>query len=157
MYVQLLSSLHRYRFFVARMLPGRRSLTAIHARQHATHKNITTMAPPTGLLLGRNPRKPTHRVGSLIGEGACSSVFELESIDGVSEEKFAIKIAPLSDKPPSKKRKPTPVERNANLLHHETLMYTAQLNKLRGTYIPYLPSSKGPPHSGDVDGTCLVI
>ena len=116
-----------------------------------------TMAPPTGLLLGRNPRKPTHRVGNLIGEGACSSVYELESLDGISDEHFAIKIAPLPPpKPSSKKRKPTPVERNANLLNYETIMYTAQLNKLRGTYIPAIPSSKGPPQSGDVDGTYPV-
>jgi serine/threonine protein kinase len=32
-------------------------------------------------------------------------------------------------------------------------MYKAQLNKLRGKYIPYLPSAKGPPQSGDVHGT----
>lgn len=108
-------------------------------------------------MLGRNPRKPTHRVGNLIGEGACSSVYELESIDGVSDEKFAIKIAPLSAKTPSKKRKPTPMERNANLLNYETLMYTAQLNKLRGTFIPSLPTSKGPPVSGDVDGKRELI
>jgi len=115
------------------------------------------MAPPTGLLLGRNPKKPTHRVGKLIGEGACGSVYELESIDGVSDEKFAVKIAPLPEtKALSKnKRKPTAVERNANLLNHETIMYKAQLNKLRGTFIPKLPSSKGPPESGDVDGMCF--
>lgn len=79
-------------------------------------------------------------------------MYELESLDGISEENFAIKIAPLPPPSSSKKRKPTPVERNANLLNYETLMYTAQLNKLRGTYIPALPSSKGPPQSGDVDG-----
>jgi hypothetical protein len=33
-------------------------------------------------------------------------------------------------------------------------MYKAQLNKLHGKYIPYLPPAKGPPQSGDVDGTC---
>lgn len=115
------------------------------------------MAPPTGLLLGRNPRKPTHRVGKLLGEGACSSVYELKSIDDSSEEEWAVKIAPLSQKTPSKKkRKPTPLERNANLLNHEKIMYTAQLNKLRGTFIPRLPTMKGPPEFGDQDGEIFV-
>ena len=113
-----------------------------------------TMASPVGLEIGNNPRKPTHRVGKLIGTGECSSVHELELIDGDSVEKFVIKLAPI---PPPKKsksrRKLTPIERNANLLFHETLMYKAQLNKLHGKYVPYLPSAKGPPQSGDVDGT----
>ena len=112
------------------------------------------MALPVGLQIGNNPQNPTHRVGKLIGTGACSNVHELEAIDGSSVEKFAIKLTPIPPrKKPSSKRKPTPVERNANLLNHETLMYKAQLNKLHGKYIPYLPPAKGPPQSGDADGT----
>ena len=124
-----------------------------HNTTQSKNKNPeSTMAPPKGLSLGRNPRKPTHRVGNLIGEGACSSVYELEVLNGDCSESFAIKLAPLPATTKPSKRKATPIERNANLLNHEAIMYTAQLNKLRGSYIPYLPSSKGPPQSGDVDG-----
>jgi hypothetical protein len=110
------------------------------------------MASPVGLQIGNDPRKPTHRIGKLIGTGACSSVHELEVIDGGSVEKFVIKLTPIPPPKKSSKRKPTPIERNANLLSHETLMYKVQLNKLHGKYIPYLPPAKGPPQSGDVDG-----
>jgi hypothetical protein len=112
------------------------------------------MAPPVGLQIGNNPKKPTHRVGKLIGSGACSNVHELEAIDGSSVEEFAIKLTPIPPpKNPSSKRKPTLAERHANLLNYETLMYKAQLNKLHGKYAPYLPPPKGPPQSGDADGT----
>jgi hypothetical protein len=70
-------------------------------------------------------------------------VHELTRFDGSSFGEFVIKLTPFS--PPN--------DLNANFLSFETLLYKGAFNELCGNYIPYLPSPRGPPISGNADGT----
>lgn len=127
-----------------------------------------SFASPEGLLIGRNPRKPTWRVGRQLGEGVCGTVHELVSSSETtpisssnhsqSSLSWAIKMAPLTSQTKITKKKQAELTHHANLLHMEKLLYTAHLNKLRGNIIPHVPTSiQGPPDFGEVEGFRYLV
>lgn len=120
--------------------------------------------PPEGILIG--PASRQWRVGKMLGSGACGSVHDITAAieagdsgrSSKSRLEYVVKIAPIpadgSSASRRKKKKKTPLERNADLLHYENNLYRNVLNDLRGVYIPEVPLSGdgGPPGYGDTDG-----
>lgn len=106
-------------------------------------------------------------VAEQLGEGACGTVhalhYQSKSASSSTNTQFAVKLA--IEPPPStnKKRKKTLVEKNADLLNHEHILYRNVLNNLRGTMIPDIPmasysSIKTPPQGfGSIDGFRFLI
>ena len=106
-------------------------------------------------------------VAEQLGEGACGTVhalhYQSKSASSNNNTQFAVKLA--IEPPPStnKKRKKTLVEKNADLLNHEHILYRNVLNNLRGTMIPDIPmasysSIKTPPQGfGSIDGFRFLI
>ena len=111
------------------------------------------MAPPQGLIIRGEgaARKLQWRVGKLIGTGACASVHVLLD-DNKKETEYAVKIVPLPTK--VTKKKTSPPERNARLLHFEELTYKNQFPGFQGSILPRLAPYDGPPSFGEVDGEC---
>lgn len=106
------------------------------------------------------------RIGRALGSGACGSVHELEKVTSsgaTTTTEYAVKVVPLP--PPrtskSKKRKKTPAELNADLLHFENTMYCSALNDLRGRFVPDTPPygapSKVPPTYGEASGHRYLV
>ena len=113
-----------------------------------------------GLYL--DPPTNKWRIGKRLGSGACGSVHILEKCNASTSSgiaKYAVKLAPLppSTRPTKSKKKKTAVERNADILYHENMLYRNVLNDLRGTVVPDVPlfgGGKCPPQCfGDIDGT----
>jgi serine/threonine protein kinase len=114
---------------------------------------------PSGLVIGN---KYPWKIGKLLGSGACGSVHMLQyegkqgSSKGKPPRSYVIKLAPMP--PPSstsstggKKRKKTAMERNADLIHHEHILFSNKLIPLRGKHIPNIPEyneSYAPPTTG---------
>lgn len=109
---------------------------------------------PEGLTLGRKIKN--WYVGRLLGTGACGSVHELLSVKE-NQKKYAVKLVmnpPTTGGRVNKKNKAQ--QHNSNLLHYESLIYTAHLPDLSGDMIPSIPT-KGPPFYGQVKGTSSAI
>jgi len=115
-------------------------------------KKSSSSPLPAGLEIG-NIKYP-WKVGKVIGSGACGAVHELQLVNAKpsSTRSYVIKVAPMPPPPTSgKKRKKSAMERNADLIYHETVLLTNGLISLQGTYIPYTPEYNelnAPPTSG---------
>ena len=109
---------------------------------------------PVGLELGKNPRNPQWKIGKRLGSGACASVHVLETTSGNPTE-YAIKLAALPTKTTTKKN--STAEVNERLLYHENLVYQNAFAVLQGKIIPKLPSAKGPPATGTIEGKLAVL
>ena len=144
------------------MLPQNSQINIKNPPTHKFHKKRTSMpkvSAPEGELIGSSS-KP-WRIGKMIGEGACGSVHHIsrasDSTNNTSD--FVIKVAPYV-KPAltkgKKRKKKTPMERNADLLLHENTLYKNVFNKLRGRIIPDVPihgsPSVIPPGFGEIEG-----
>jgi len=107
---------------------------------------------PEGIQLYKG-QTAKWRVGSKLGSGACATVHCLEELDGGSSHptEWAIKLAPLPTK--TTKKGTTPMEVNARLIHHESVMYQNQFQDILGSVLPRLPPYKGPPVTGEAQGT----
>ncbi|CAI5716813.1 unnamed protein product [Peronospora effusa] len=86
----------------------------------------------------------TWLLGKKVGSGACSDVYIVESIIPLGSDanrQYVMKLSPLPQLPAAKlknkKRKKTQVERNADALYAEHLLYKNHLRDQSG--IPYVP------------------
>lgn len=107
-------------------------------------------------------------ISKKIGTGACGSVYNLirnrtsskTSSSSSSATEFAVKVAKLPPPSTNMKRKKTLLEKNADLLNHEHVLYRNILNNLRGTMVPELPlpgSPKGLNAFGEVAGYRYLV
>jgi hypothetical protein len=115
------------------------------------------MAPPSvasarGIEIGKNTRR--WKVGEKLGSGACATVHTLQTLEGAPTE-YAVKIAPLPMK--TTKKQNAPAEVNDRYLAHEAMLYQTQFPHLQGTIVPNLPSGKGPPVTGIVEGEFVMV
>ncbi len=111
---------------------------------------------PEGLFL--DPTTQKWQISKKLGTGACGTVHSLLKVSGkASSTKYAVKLAVLPPPSTNKKKKKTAIEKNADLLNHENILYRSVLNNLRGQMIPDVPlaGGKGPVGFGDlkVDGS----
>ncbi len=109
------------------------------------------MTSPEGEFIGRG-----WKIGKMLGSGACGSVHELTAPQGakLNSPAWAVKVAPLPKSASSskgKKRKKTPLERNADLIHHEYTTLQNAGSEIRGKLVPEISFMGDPPAYGETE------
>ena len=107
---------------------------------------------PEGMHLDAKTSKK-WQISNKLGSGACGTVHSLLKTSGKAPViQYCVKIAILPPPSTNKKKKKSDVEKNADLLNHENILYRNVLNALRGHMIPDVPmaGSKGPVGFGDL-------
>ena len=124
------------------------------------------MSSPEGEFL--DPLSKKWQISTELGSGACGTVHALikqsksgsSSSSSSSSIQYAVKLAIQPPPSTNKKKKKTLVEKNADLLNHEHILYRNVLNDLRGTMIPNVPMAgdKGAPLGfGTIDGYRYLV
>jgi len=133
-----------------------------------TKGSTTTTIKESSPVEGRFIDPPTNKwiIGKELGKGSCGSVHQLSkqpqnaTTSRKKEKDWVVKLAKLSktNARRSKNRKKTLMERNADLLNHEDVLYRSTLNDLRGTMVPDVPmGSKNPSGIGEIDGYRFLV
>lgn len=112
-----------------------------------------------------DPLSKKWQISTELGSGACGTVHALikQSKSGSSPSsciQYAVKLAIQPPPSTNKKKKKTLIEKNADLLNHEHILYRNVLNDLRGTMIPNVPMAgdKGAPSGfGTIDGYRFLV
>lgn len=143
-----------------------------HSNKFKIQHHFTTMSAnrddPRGLFIDTSQK---YQISTVLGHGACGSVHALvkrKKDASTISVPYVVKVAPMPKTSNSnKKRKKTLVEKNADLLNHENVLYRNVLNELRGTMVPDVPvagSRKGEsnlcanlPGFGDIDGYRFLV
>jgi len=116
---------------------------------------------PEGLYLNAGK---TMKVGPRLGSGTCGVVHDVltnsnHARSSIKDEPIhlAVKLVPFVEvaTQSNKKKKKTEMQRNADLLYHEYMLYRNVLNPLRGTVIPMVPLSFT--GFGDIPGMSFFI
>eukprot|EP00979_Chaetoceros_neogracilis_P014726 scaffold4843_cov266-Chaetoceros_neogracile.AAC.8 len=118
---------------------------------------------PTNTAEGQylDPLRKKWLISTQIGSGACGTVHALSKQSSrPSSIEYAVKLAILPPPSTNKKKKKSMVEKNADLLNHENILYRNVLNDLIGTMIPQvpMPGDKGAPTGfGVIDGYRFLV
>ena len=125
-----------------------------------------------------DPLSKKWKISTQLGRGACGTVHALvkqskqstttstttsstsSKYGSVSSIQYAVKLAIQPPPATNKKKKKTVVEKNADLLNHEHMLYRNVLNDLRGSMVPNVPMAgdKGAPIGfGTIDGYRFLV
>ena len=103
----------------------------------STKKKKALVAEKKDPIVGMKINK-LYSIGSFLGEGAFGKVYTVKNNQNQNESEWAVKIVPHSSivVKTKKSKASTPSDR----LHYEHLMYSQQLRRLCGTFLPNLPT-----------------